>query len=144
MPLTARIDTRGVEKTQAGMLWMAGAMPAIADKHVGRFAKEETVRLEETPYPPELPNQRYVRTFELAGSWTAEPTTGPRWIIANEADQPVGIPYATLVVGPSERQAQIHKGRWWVAQEETASRLEEHLTKPLQEEVDSELRARLP
>lgn len=76
---------------------LLGMVPALAD------------------YPPELPNQKYVRTQNLERAWrNAQPEfqvipTGFESSIANS------MPYSAWVQGPPEddpHQAWMHKDRW--------------------------------
>lgn len=57
-------------------------------------------------YPPELPNQRYRRTFALRGSWRQR-RAGPTELHVESA----GVVYAPWVQG-APTQARIHRGRW--------------------------------
>jgi hypothetical protein len=61
------------------------------------------------PYPPERPGQRYKRTGRLGRSWKVS-TRGQSVIIENTA------PYSGYVVGDGagQRQAWMHRGRWWL------------------------------
>ncbi len=88
--------------------------PEIGDEPVADFAREMPTVLAGIPYPPELPEQKYVRTFNLKNSWDAEPQGFGRYEIINTARNPkTGDLYAGWVVGVD--QAAIHKGRWWQA-----------------------------
>ena len=61
------------------------------------------------PYPPMRPGQRYKRTGDLGRGWTAG-VRGKVVYIEN------AMPYAGYVVGNAkgQRQAWMHRGRWWV------------------------------
>lgn len=94
---------------------------SIADAVVGELVEAEPERLEREPHPPELPGQRYQRTYIVSRSWSQEQTGPGRWVIINSASQQ-GREYAEYVVGDPEDQADIHRGRWWTARE----KIEEH------------------
>lgn len=59
-------------------------------------------------YPPELPGQRYVRTFRLRNSWQQRVVMQGDVLGTVES---VGVKYAPYVQS-HEDQAQIHRGRW--------------------------------
>jgi hypothetical protein len=70
-------------------------------------------------YPPERPGQKYKRTGRLGDSWATR-TAGPMMrAIYNPT------PYAHWVVGDTHgnRQAWMHKGRWWIARQKVLSML---------------------
>ena len=73
-----------------------------AQLHVMRY-------LSVRPYPPERPGQRYKRTGRLGRSWKVS-TRGQLVVIENTA------PYSGYVVGDGagQRQAWMHRGRWWL------------------------------
>lgn len=99
----------------------------IADTIVGELVEAEPERLQQTPYPPELPGlpgQRYERTYTLANSWSQDRLGPGRWVIINDARQK-GREYAEYVVGEPEDQADIHRGRWWTGRK----KVEEHFAR---------------
>lgn len=72
-------------------------------------------------YPPELPDQKYVRTYELMGGWNYhgpidEPDGSISFTITNNATDPSGRVYAGLVQDEN-RQLLVHQGRWPTVQE---------------------------
>ena len=101
---------------------VASTTPKALDAAIGEFAKRTRARLRSTKYPPKRPNQRYKRTGRLGRSWKASRLKPAVWAIDNTASVK-SRPYAMYVVGPrsgaiGKRQAWMHKGRWWVAEEE--------------------------
>lgn len=68
-------------------------------------------------YPPELPNQQYIRTFDLGESITNGPggVGGSLISLGAQTILSVGVPYAQWVVN-EPTQAAIHQGRWWTIQ----------------------------
>lgn len=95
--------------------------------------------LKKRGYPPQRPGQKYIRTKKLVNSWgTGRRRKTGEWMIDNSASLN-GKYYAGYVVGPKNgakgtRQAYMHKGRWWHADEEAASHLPE-LVKMANEEI---------
>jgi hypothetical protein len=75
-------------------------------------ASRVIVKLKE--YPPELDNQRYVRTFKLGSSWRASQSSftsaGMTLSITNFVVDRRGKRYASFVQGLDQRP--IHEGRW--------------------------------
>lgn len=84
------------------------------DRELGRWASKQRDRLENKPYPPTRPNQRYIRTYRLKNSWRLETPQRLTRKITNTAAQR-GRFYSGFVV--STRQAHVHQGRWWQAVE---------------------------
>lgn len=58
-------------------------------------------------YPPPRPGSPYIRTGTLGAGWTVSQRGPLQHRLANP------VLYATYVVG--ERQAWMHRGRWWMA-----------------------------
>ena len=77
---------------------------------VDEWVKRQRDRLQQKPYPPERPGQRYVRTFQLRDSWRQERQAESRWLITDL------MSYSSYVVQRGE-QAWMHEGRWWTAEE---------------------------
>ena len=71
--------------------------------------------LEAEPYPPELDEQTYVRTLDLKFGWESDQTAPTTWEVTSDAGGS-GDLYAGFVVG-IEMQVEIHKGRWWFAED---------------------------
>lgn len=112
--------------------------PEIAGKVIWQWALDTRQVLKQTPYPPKRPNQRYVRTGRLANSWRVVKQGTAQYQITNSA-QAKGRLYAGYVVGPPDgppgrRQAWMHKGRWWIAQDIVVQETPK-LTKALTEEL---------
>jgi len=118
--VTFEIERYGRVDRTLGLL-AASTGEDLADAVVGELVEAEPDRLAAEPYPPELPGQRYQRTFTLSQSWEQEQVGPGRWEIRNVATQG-GREYAEYVVGDPEDQADIHRGRWWTGRE----KVEEH------------------
>ena len=76
---------------------------------VAKFSEKMVKTLTAEPYPPKLPNQKYVRTFLLKNSFQQARLDVARHVVRNTA------PRRRYVI--SDRQAAIHEGRWWTMRE---------------------------
>jgi hypothetical protein len=101
------------------------------DDEVGEFSRKQRRRLKDARYPAKRPGQKYVRTGRLANSWRADKRADAQWTISNTAK------YSGYVVG-REKQAWMHKNRWWIFEDEMAKSTPE-LTKALAKRVVDEL-----
>ena len=83
------------------------------------WAEDTAQQLRNKRYPPELANQKYVRTGLLGRSWKGKRVKMTTVVISNNANSGRSQFYARYVVGDDRgvNQAQIHKGRWWIARE---------------------------
>lgn len=90
-----------------------------ADSAVQDWGRESAGQFRAKPYPPELPNQRYVRTGRFGRSWTHRRVADSALAIRNAAAQR-GRYYARYVTAGENAtgQARIHQNRWWVARKE--------------------------
>lgn len=72
-------------------------------------------------YPPELPNQRYVRTYRLRNGWTVTIKRINKTSFMIEVKNPTEYTsdvMGSLALSPSEAasfQSDIHQGRWQLA-----------------------------
>lgn len=83
-------------------------------------------------YPPELPNQRYVRTGDLGDGWRRQVVSSSPTLIALDVFNPV--PYGPYVMGADDQTAPF-VGRWSTiealaqdAEDRIAAMLEDGLT----------------
>ncbi len=102
-------------------------MPRLTDRVVGEHTRTLRQVLKSTPYPSRRPQQAYRRTGRLANSFNAKRERLGEWSINNSAL------YSQYVVG-KERQAWMHKGRWWTVQD-IERRLRPQLTRSLTQAV---------
>lgn len=98
-----RVENKLRKSASKGADWL--------DDEVGDFARKQRRRLKNARYPAKRPGQAYVRTGRLANSWRAEKRANAQWTILNTAK------YSGYVVGKSH-QAWMHKGRWWIFEDE--------------------------
>lgn len=130
--MAAVFETTGVDDLRRKLDVVDDLPGNIIDPVLADFVPEERDRLENTPYPPMLPNQRYIRTFRLKFSFRANRRAEAEYTLRNEA------PYSGFVVGI--QQAEIHQGRWWIAYHMLLDRVPD-LTRALVDELESKLRA---
>lgn len=96
---------------------VSGEIAAFRKKHPKLFAEQawkwghgvRTSLVRPEPAPP--PNSTYKRTGRLPISWSVKRGMGGRIEIVNSTD------YAQWVVG-RDTQARIHRGRWYIAEDE--------------------------
>lgn len=106
----------------------------VFDPVMGAWANETDNYLKGKKYPPELPNQDYRRTGILKARWFVVKLSPGKYQFENRARQK-GRFYPIYVLGneygdrrnavKNNRQALIHKGRWWVAFDEIEKRMNE-------------------
>lgn len=106
MPDKVEIDARQLQAYSKLLGRRAAQFPRITQREVGKWMKKQRNVLKSTPYPAKRSGQTYVRTGNLANSWSVAKRRGA-WEIKNSR------PYSGYVVG--ERQAWMHKNRWWKA-----------------------------
>jgi hypothetical protein len=91
------------------------------DFSVADFAENAADTLRNTPYPPELPKQKYRRTGNFGKAWKAEKLSKARWKVVNAVTDRRGRTYPGYVAGraPDDQttQAWMHSGRWWLARD---------------------------
>ena len=111
-----KLDLTGLQKHTADFRRQALDVieRALMDEH-----RRDEAMFRGTPYPPERPGQRYVRTGTLGRSWKHRVIKKTRSRVEvgveNTASQK-GRNYASYPLGDDEgRQAWMHRGRWWVA-----------------------------
>lgn len=86
----------------------------LIEPAVEQLAEVVRKKLDSKRYAPKRSNQRYVRTGRLGRSWTrVEKIRKLVYRVRNTAKAPRGRFYASFVIG--ERQAWMHRGRWWAA-----------------------------
>lgn len=118
------IEIRNYARLGQGLRLIAAQGQDVIDEAVDKLVESEPWRLRNELYPPIVPGQRYQRTGTLANSWRQEKTEAGRWLISNVARRK-NQSYAEYVVGASDDQAKVHRGRWWIGRE----KVEEHFKK---------------
>jgi hypothetical protein len=100
-----------------------------ADPVFRLHARREAGRLRKKPYPPELPNQKYQRTFELRDSYRHRKTGPSNYAITTQRKG------AKWVVKKGMQNRRYHFGRWWTVDDEIAKGLPA-LSKRLSVEIE--------
>lgn len=112
-----------VERLGDDLRQHSDSLPELADDVLYEWAQETRTALKRRGYPPKRPGQTYVRIGMLANKWAARREGRGVAVIFNQAAQK-GNTYPSYVIGDDQgRQAWMHKGRWWVANEEIAERV---------------------
>ncbi len=93
---------------------MLNALPGeMSDALRGGFNDATALLLRDvTDYPPERPNQRYIRTRTLARSWSRLPVTGSGLALRSGVGSNENIAPYNRDVQSAEDQKPIHRGRW--------------------------------
>lgn len=133
------ITINGANRIGNKLRSLAKTHPEITDPVIGDFMRAERAALKSTPYPAPRPLQKYKRTGRLANSWKVEKLKAGVYQMVNTAKGKSGQEYAGFVVG--KQQAWMHKGRWWIAADETQKRVSETLTPKLTEAIRAVMRA---
>ncbi len=128
------VQIRDEDNVRAGLLTFRKELPNAAERSIFDMLAETSRSLQE--YPPELPNQKYKRTFRFKNSWKAARLGSMTMMLFNDATARGRI-YPSYVVGDEEGhgQARIHKGRWKTARGEVdrrISRVEKEIDRKLQ------------
>lgn len=119
------MEIRGQSRVSNNLRTLIAAEAKEFDPIVGRWAKDTRSALKSEPYPPMRPNQKYVRTGQLANRWATKKRGPSRWAIVNNATGKRGQQYPTYVVGDATGggQAWMHRGRWWKARVKIEDRM---------------------
>lgn len=125
--LTLRVD--GAQLVRTGLQNLSAEIPRIGREQIWLAMGRIKTRMQ--TYPPERPNQRYIRTYTLQAGWTIEASGSIGYRIRNQ------VGYTEYVVGSAygTGQAPVHVGRWQilrdVVEEEVSSLpndIDEHIT----------------
>ena len=116
-------EIRGYNRVRNNLRKVVAAHPKETDGVMRKWAADAAMFLKRTPYPSKPANSRYTRTGRLASSWRHDQVKPGVWAISNNAQGGGrGQFYARYVVGEkdgpkNQRQAWMHSGRWWRADE---------------------------
>ena len=130
-----RFVVRGTNRVRNQLRAIAAFYPRKVDGVAHRDMQRIRRKLKAKPYPPKRPQQTYRRTGLLSNKWAVRRTKPGVWAIVNNASRR-GKPYPGFVVG--DRQAWMHKNRWWIASEEIEKEMPE-FTRNLSQELDRDL-----
>lgn len=129
-------EVRGINRVRNQLRTIAAFYPRKVDDVAQVDLQRIRRMLKAKPYPAKRPGQKYVRTGLLANKWAVERVKPGLWRIVNNASLR-GRVYAGYVVG--NRQAWMHKNRWWIASEEIDREMLA-FTQALSTELEKELR----
>ena len=98
--------TTNAQLVRTGLQNLTLAVPKIGRNQIWKAMQRARTRAK--IYPPELPRQKYVRTFRLRDNWKIGKAGEIGYMITNPT------PYTKYVMGDAygTRQAMIHVGRW--------------------------------
>lgn len=105
-----KIEIRGLEELVKKLGGISEGLKREMEEGMDEAIKY--VRQEVPGYPPAIPNSRYVRTRVLGNSLTTE--------VRSLGSEVVGVLGTETIYGPyvigEERQARVHRGRWYTLQ----------------------------
>jgi hypothetical protein len=106
------LSVTGAEIVRQGLQDLGAEIPRVGRLQIYQTAQGIVRRMKE--YPPERPNQTYIRTGTLGGGWM---------VISNPNGYSVqnNTPYTPFVVGNAYglEQAWMHQGRWQLLRDVT-------------------------
>lgn len=135
MANTVNYEIRGTNRVKNQLRTLIAMYPSLVDPIIKRHAQSEKKELRNTEYPPQRPLQTYIRKKffgGIAGSFGVIQKKQGVYGVRNSR------PYAGFVIG--KKQAWMHKGRWWIMQDEVQSRvhiLTKNLTKFAEEKLNN-------
>jgi len=118
-----RMEFKGYNRVRNALRGLASKRKDVSSPIIAEWLKKLRATLKSEKYPPKLPNQKYIRTGNLANRWAVQDNA-----IINRAK------YAGYVVGKGT-QAEIHQGRWWTMQD-VVNRESPKLVKSLSERYE--------
>ena len=125
MPIEITVELDGLDDLEKSLKRVKGR--GWATSAMGAWAVKTARGLSRKAYPSAPPNSSYTRTGRLGRQWSGAKTGEMEVTISNNAAHQ-GKYYARFVV--SDRQAAVHRGRWWQAHEVI---VREHMPKLLDE-----------
>lgn len=128
-------QVRGTNRVRNQFRAIAAFYPRKVDKVARRDMQRIRRILKAKPYPPKRTGQTYRRTGLLSNKWAVKRDRPGVWSIVNNAARG-GKKYPGYVVG--DKQAWMHKNRWWIASKEIEKEMPE-FTRNLSQELDRDL-----
>lgn len=111
MTMQPRVTLYGFNRVANQLRALASAHAKTLDPILREHAQSERRRLKATPYPPKLPNQRYVRTGKLANSYAVERQAVGRYSVTNNRKGSV------WVIRRGFQNRRYHLGRWYTIED---------------------------
>lgn len=124
MPVDVQFEVRGINRVRNQLRAAASFHPNESNEVVERHTKAMAAMFRNKPYPARLPNQKYVRTFELRRRFRAMRAKAAHWRVINRT------PYAVWVVKKGFQNIKYHAWRWWTIDDESEKTMPE-LTRKL-------------
>ena len=124
------VKMTGYNRVRNQLRAMASAHTKETDPVIGKHAKTQSAMLRQKPYPAMLPNQKYVRTFELKRKFRARKRAPGQWEVNNKRKG------AARVIKKGMQNKAYHLGRWWTIEDtlaETMPTLTENLSVMLED-----------
>lgn len=132
-PFEASVTIEGDRALERKLARVRDFHPRYSDNVIGAHARKEAERLRNTPYPPMLPNQKYIRTGELGRQFHYfRPAPGVHGVKNTRKN-------AVWVIWRGMQNRQWHLGRWWTFQGQIEDKLPD-LLKELERKADELLR----
>lgn len=111
MPKSVDFTITGYNRVRNQLRAAASFYDKQSDKAIEKHAKREAKNLRSKPYPATLPNQKYIRTFELQRKFRAQRRGISRWAVINRR------PGAVWVIKKGMQNRKVHLGRWWTIED---------------------------
>ena len=115
------VEIRGERRLARQMEAIADMWPDKSDPIIGKHATKFAKNMRNKPYPPELPGQKYIRTFLLGSRFKAKHAGLPKGVHGVENK----VSYAIWVAKRGMQNRQYHLGRWWTLEDEAEKTLPE-------------------
>lgn len=113
--LDASFTLSGFNRVGNQLRAAASTHPDLTDPIIEAHTKSEAARLRRKAYPPELPNQKYKRTYDLQRHFRAQRRGPGRWAVINRVRSRItGMMYAYRVIKKGFQGHDYFLGRWWI------------------------------
>lgn len=129
-----RVNMKGFNRVRNQLRAAASFHTKETDPVIAKHAKKQARLLRQKRYPPKLPNQQYVRTFELGRRFRARKIKAGQWQVINKRRG------AVWVIKEGFQNIKFHAWRWWTMDEELRETMPE-LTRELTETLEGILRS---
>ena len=113
-PFDVSVEIRGTNRVRNQLRAAASAHTKHTDPVIGKHAKKQSAMMRALAYPAKLPNQKYVRTFELKRRYRAQKRASAQWAVINRTK------YAVWVIKKGMQNRKYHLGRWYTLEDKMA------------------------
>lgn len=111
-PFDVSVTFTGLNRVRNQLRAAASFYKQEADPLIGKHAKSESARMRDKAYPPRLPNQKYIRTYELKRKYRAQHKGAGVWAVINRRKG------AVWVIKKGMQNRKYHAGRWYTLEDE--------------------------